>query len=284
MLIYQTNKNMNSGIEKVIINHELQKSDYDFLDKFGFTISNGTHKTKTNSSICFDTSLSQPYRIVWGVSNKEFFNEIKNNMRNKIIEETGEHISVIMPDNNIVDFCISTKKDFMLDASLINQWGVINRINQPIKDYTKSNVIDIAHIVIETTFYDELIDFYLNAGFFISDELINRGTFLRFGQVNFHHNIFIIKSDKNKINHIAFSVSDLFELISSGIFMEDNKYKLSKGPGFHPISSAIFWYFNSPFNFQFEYVTNEDYLTGEWVPRKIEFSPKIASKWVLKRV
>ena len=50
--------------------------------------------------------------------------------------------------------------------------------------------------------------------------------------------------------------------------MNRSEWSTFIGPGRHPISSAYFWYVNSPLGGAFEYYTNDDYLTEEWQPRR----------------
>ena len=67
--------------------------------------------------------------------------------------------------------------------------------------------------------------------------------------------------------------------------MNRSEWSTFIGPGRHPISSAYFWYVNSPLGGAFEYYTNDDYLTEEWQPRVEEhrqsFSPSGRLKVVL---
>lgn len=53
------------------------------------------------------------------------------------------------------------------------------------------------------------------------------------------------------------------------------------GPGRHPISSAYFWYVNSPRG-AFEYYTNDDFLTENWQPRELEHSLVSFTEWAVE--
>ena len=66
------------------------------------------------------------------------------------------------------------------------------------------------------------------------------------------------------LNHVAFTVRDIHEVIGGGIAMNKNAWSTFIGPGRHPVSSAYFWYVNSPTGGAFEYYTNDDYLTENW--------------------
>ncbi len=90
-----------------------------------------------------------------------------------------------------------------------------------------------------------------------------------------HHNLFLLQLPNRKrgLNHVAFTVRDIHEVIGGGIAMNKHDWSTFIGPGRHPVSSAYFWYVNSPTGGAFEYYTNDDYLTENWQPRELEHSP-----------
>ena len=53
------------------------------------------------------------------------------------------------------------------------------------------------------------------------------------------------------------------------------------GPGRHPISSAMFWYFQSPAGALVEYYTDEDELTPAWQPRDFTPGPTVFAEWAI---
>lgn len=64
--------------------------------------------------------------------------------------------------------------------------------------------------------------------------------------------------------------------------MNRQKWSTFIGPGRHPISSAYFWYVNSPTGGAFEYYTNDDYLTEKWQPRELEHSLVSFTEWAVE--
>ena len=81
---------------------------------------------------------------------------------------------------------------------------------------------------------------------------------------------------------MAFTVRDIHEVIGGGIAMNKEKWSTFIGPGRHPISSAYFWYVNSPTGGAFEYYTNDDYLTENWQPRELEHSLVSFTEWAVE--
>ena len=87
---------------------------------------------------------------------------------------------------------------------------------------------------------------------------------------------------KRGLNHVAFTVRDIHEVIGGGIAMNKNAWSTFIGPGRHPVSSAYFWYVNSPTGGAFEYYTNDDYLTENWQPRELEHSLVSFTEWAVE--
>ena len=81
--------------------------------------------------------------------------------------------------------------------------------------------------------------------------------------------------------HVAFSVRDMHEVIGGGLQMARCGWETQLGPGRHPISSALFWYFKSPAGGLVEYFTDEDVLTENWTPRDFQPSPTAFAEWAI---
>ena len=118
----------------------------------------------------------------------------------------------------------------------------------------------------------------------VSDRYINRAVFLRCGVRGGHHNLFLLQLPNRKrgLNHVAFTVRDIHEVIGGGIAMNKHDWSTFIGPGRHPVSSAYFWYVNSPTGGAFEYYTNDDYLTENWQPRELEHSTVSFTEWAVE--
>jgi hypothetical protein len=71
-------------------------------------------------------------------------------------------------------------------------------------------------------------------------------------------------------------------VIGGGMHMSRCGWDTELGPGRHPISSAIFWYFSCPAGALMEYYTDEDHLTAEWQPRDFTPGPTVFAEWAIK--
>ncbi|VFS74483.1 2,3-dihydroxybiphenyl 1,2-dioxygenase [Raoultella planticola] len=114
-----------------------------------------------------------------------------------------------------------------LNVEPINQWGDMRRIDTPSPVYDGAQPINVGHVVF---FVEELAAveaFYREVlGFQVSDRYINRAVFLRCGVRGGHHNLFLLQLPNRKrgLNHVAFTVRDIHEVIGGGIAMNKNAW------------------------------------------------------------
>jgi predicted lactoylglutathione lyase len=197
-----------------------------------------------------------------------FFNNIDNNGTVECLEPNG--IKLI--------FRLSQKKNLNVKGQLINSYNNVTRVNEPIICDQRITPVEIGHIVLETTDIAQSEIFYRKLGFVVSDTILNRGVFLRSKPRSGHHTIFLIESNTNKLHHIALTMKDVYDIFLAGKTMSKNGWKTAVGPGRHEISSAFFWYFNSPLGCMLEYNSNEDFLTSKWTPRNVLVRPDLSSE------
>jgi catechol-2,3-dioxygenase len=180
---------------------------------------------------------------------------------------------------------VTEQQPVALDVDPINQWGDMRRVDKPSPLYEKAEPINIGHVVF---FVDDLAAverFYCEVlGFQVSDRYVDRAVFLRTQARGGHHNLFLLQLPHRGrgLNHVAFTVRDIHEVIGGGLAMNKQQWSTFIGPGRHPISSAYFWYVNSPTGGAFEYYTNEDYLTENWQPRELEHSLVSFTEWAVE--
>ena len=129
-----------------------------------------------------------------------------------------------------------------------------------------------------TVFYQDVL------GFQVSDRYPGRGHFMRCAPEGGHHDMFLLQLPMPKagLNHVAFTVRDLHEVVGGGMHMSRKGWATDLGPGRHPISSALFWYFNNPAGALAEYYTDEDELTADWQPRDFTPGPTVFAEWAIK--
>lgn len=225
--------------------------------------------------------------VTWGVENEQDFERLKANLFNESgFTSSASHVQCRDPNGMTIIFEKSITHEIpTAKTEGINQFGNVQRVNAASPVYEKAEPVDIGHVVFFTPDLATTQAFYIEkVGFYLSDAYRQRGAFLRCRGEGFHHDLFLL-SIPNKpagLNHVAFVVRDIHEVIGGGLSMNRQDWSTFIGPGRHPISSAYFWYVNSPLGGAFEYYTNDDYLTEEWQPREEEHSLALFTEWAIE--
>jgi catechol 2,3-dioxygenase-like lactoylglutathione lyase family enzyme len=130
---------------------------------------------------------------------------------------------------------------------------------------TPANVQRLGHVVLQTTKYTEVLDFYLgNLGMIVSDFLYYtdqraRGPVMSFircdrGSVpTDHHTLALALGPASRYVHSAYQVCDLDALAAGGEYLTDRGYFRSWGIGRHIQGSQIFDYWRDPDGFLVEH-------------------------------
>lgn len=192
-------------------------------------------------------------------------------------------VQALDPHGLRIVFQKSAKRSVDVTGTATNAWGNVSRIDTPSPIYEAAQPIEIGHVVLFTDRIDEAEAFYAGLGFTTSDRYPGRGVFMRCSAIGGHHDIFLLQlpNKPSGLNHVAFTVRDIHEVFGGGMNMSRKGWKTQLGPGKHPISSAIFWYFENPCGGLIEYNADEDHLTEKWVPREFAPSPTAFAEWAI---
>lgn len=295
---------MITGIEILKFGVEDREASCKFLSDFGLSKvesdleKTDLYQTQNGSKIYLfdieDTRLPKAIEagstlreVTWGVEDDQNLVDLANKLSDvEGFQHSSGQVQCIDPNGMRIVFQKSITHDVStLKSEGINQYGNIQRINAASPVYEKGQPVAIGHVVFFTPDLQTTERFYIEKiGFHLSDAYENRGAFLRCRGEGYHHDLFLL-SIPNKpagLNHVAFVVRDIHEVIGGGLNMNRSDWSTFIGPGRHPISSAYFWYVNSPLGGAFEYYTNDDYLTEEWVPRVEEHCLELFTEWAIE--
>lgn len=224
--------------------------------------------------------------VVWGVPSSADLTCYRERLQMQPgFVDQGSRIGCTDPNGLAVRLQVSLKRAITLQCAKTNTWSERPRINQPGPAYDRATPVEVGHVVFfvsdlqaTTAFYQEFL------GFVVSDRYPQRGHFMRCAPDGGHHDMFLLQlpSGKAGLNHVAFAVRDLHEVIGGGMHMTRCGWDTDLGPGRHPISSALFWYFNNPAGALAEYYTDEDELTADWQPRDFTPGPTVFAEWAIK--
>jgi len=224
--------------------------------------------------------------VVWGVESAADLELYTGRMQGQpgYVQEAGR-AGCTDPNGLAVRVQVTRKRPLDLPCAQLNTWGATNRINQPSPAYERATPIEVGHVVFFVTDLAATTRFYEDTlGFVISDRYPGRGSFMRCAPRGGHHDLFLLQPPEPRrgLNHVAFTVRDVHEVFGGGLHMSRCGWDTELGPGRHPVSSAIFWYFSSPAGALVEYYSDEDELTAEWQPREFTPGPTVFAEWAIK--
>jgi catechol 2,3-dioxygenase-like lactoylglutathione lyase family enzyme len=224
--------------------------------------------------------------VVWGTANLEELNETLAPIRHLDSFHVGHDGLARVKDPNGLSlaFRVSKRRPVVVKPTPTNAPGTHQRVNQRAPVFMQATPINIGHVVVFAGDFAGMREFYIDKlGFVISDEYPGFGVFTRCQKVGGHHNLFMLnRPGKPGINHVAFTVADVHEVIGGGIAMSKKGWKTEIGPGRHPISGAYFWYFENPLAPPLEYYCDEDYCTEDWQPSAYERKPELFAEWAIE--
>ena len=120
----------------------------------------------------------------------------------------------------------------------------------------------ICHAVLNTAQIDAMIEFYtIILGFRISDWSEQQMVFLRCNTK--HHSIAFNRAPHASLNHVAYLVSNVDEVMRGMVNMRKHGFEPGWGPGRHGPGNNIFCYFKEPLEYVVEYTSDIDYIQDE---------------------
>jgi len=138
----------------------------------------------------------------------------------------------------------------------------------------------ICHVVNNTPDLARISSFYTDVlGFRVSDWSGQQMAFLR--TESKHHNIAFNAAPHASVNHIAYLVSGVDEVMRGIAQLRKHGIEPSWGPGRHGPGNNIFCYFKDPFGYVAEYTSDIDYITDEsrHEPKIWPRSPQSMDRW-----
>lgn len=222
--------------------------------------------------------------IVWGVDDRAALDELAEELRkDRKAEFDAEGVLHSVDDLGInLGFRLAQRKAVAYELTRYNSPGHPGRVNRRAPSYEAAKPREISHIAIGVDDAGQAVQFYLKRlGFIVSDRYANRGVFIRCSPTGNHHHAFFMnaKVPGTRFNHLAFKVRDVHEVIGGGQHVDAQGWKTFAGPGRHTISSACFWYFQTPFGGAWEYAADEDVVTPEWEAQDFAAIAHIFSEW-----
>jgi 2,3-dihydroxy-p-cumate/2,3-dihydroxybenzoate 3,4-dioxygenase len=143
--------------------------------------------------------------------------------------------------------------------------------------------VGLSHIVLHTPDVRKLQEFYQEVlGFRVSDWI---GEFMVFLRCNAAHHRLAILPGPPALNHVAFDVSSIDELMRGLARMSANGIPLQWGPGRHTAGNNTFSYYTTPNGNAVEYTSDLELVDDStWQPTTYAFTPAIIDQWGTGRI
>ena len=143
--------------------------------------------------------------------------------------------------------------------------------------------VGISHVVFHSPNHKGLVEFFQQAlGFRLSDWI---GDFMGFLRCNSAHHRLAVLPGPPALNHIAFDVASVDELMRGLARMHENDITLSWGPGRHTAGDNTFCYFVTPNHNVVEYTSDLEHVDeAVWVPTTYEPGPRTIDQWGTGRI
>jgi len=162
---------------------------------------------------------------------------------------------------------------------------ICDTTQRPFRTLGKGEAIPVglSHIVLHTPEPPKLVAFYEDVlGFRLSDWI---GTFMAFLRCNSAHHRLAILPGPPALNHVAFDVSSVDELMRGLGRLTAKGVTLSWGPGRHTAGDNTFTYYLTPNGNAVEYTSDlEEVDEATWQPTTYEFTPSITDQWGTGRI
>lgn len=181
-----------------------------------------------------------------------------------------------------IGFRVSRRLPVPFEPSRFNAPGDPARVDRRAARYQRARPHEISHLAIAVDNAGAASRFYADRlGFVVSDRYADRGVFLRCAEQGNHHHLFLMNGRQPgvRFGHLAFKVRDIHEVIAGGQYIDAQGWRTFAGPGRHIVSSANFWYFQSPFGGAWEYAADEDMVTEAWQAQDFSAEAHIFSEW-----
>lgn len=138
--------------------------------------------------------------------------------------------------------------------------------------------VGLSHIVLHSSDVKALLKFYEDAlGFRVSDWV---GQFMVFLRCNPAHHRLAIMPGKPSLNHVAFDVSGIDDVMRGLARLTKEGVKLHWGPGRHTAGNNTFSYYQTPNGNAVEYTSDLEEVDEEtWEAKTYAMSPDITDQW-----
>jgi catechol 2,3-dioxygenase-like lactoylglutathione lyase family enzyme len=216
--------------------------------------------------------------VVWGVDTSEALGRLASDLAadRKVRIEGGE-VHTVDETGFGVGLTVSQPAPVGGTYQGRNRTGDVNRWNEPIRHPGRVRPMRLCHVALNipkagkeqaAAFYTERL------GFVPTDRVRDVGVFLRAPGDTDHHTLLLgHRADRAGINHTAYEVGTVDEVIVGANDMIDRGWQEARHLGRHTIGSNFFRFIHAPCGGRVEFASDMDRVDDSYGPRDHEQTP-----------
>jgi catechol 2,3-dioxygenase-like lactoylglutathione lyase family enzyme len=226
-----------------------------------------------------DLSLPAPVQdgptlraVIWGVDTADALGQLATDLASdREVRIAGGEVHTIDETGFGVGLAVSRPRSVNGSVQARNRTGDVNRWNEPIRHPGRVRPIRLCHVAlnIPKAGKEAAVDFYTERlGFVPTDRVRDVGVFLRAPGDTDHHTLLLgHRADRASINHTAYEVATVDEVIVGANDMIDRGWQEARHLGRHTIGSNFFRFIHAPCGGRVEFASDMDRVDDSYGPR-----------------
>jgi catechol 2,3-dioxygenase-like lactoylglutathione lyase family enzyme len=216
--------------------------------------------------------------IVWGVDSAEALGELVAELSSdRPVTMVNGAVHAVDETGFGVGLTLAAPKPWYGERPGLNRTGAENRWNSPVQHPGRVRPIRLCHIAlnIPKAGKEQAVAFYTERlGFVPSERVRDVGQFLRAPGDTDHHTLLLgHRADRASINHTAWEVATVDEVIVGANDMIDRGWHEARRLGRHTVGSNFFRFIHAPCGGRVEFASDMDRVDDSYGPRDHEETP-----------
>jgi catechol 2,3-dioxygenase-like lactoylglutathione lyase family enzyme len=217
--------------------------------------------------------------IVWGVDTRDALDALVADLScDREVTVDGDGVAHTVDETGFgVGLAVSSPAPVEADYPATNRTGAIGRWNQPLEHPGRVRPIRLCHVALDIVKAgkEEAVAFYTDRlGFKPTDRPAKVGVFMRAPGDTDHHTLLLChRPDRNGINHCAYEVARVDEVIVGANDMIDRGWHEARRLGRHTVGSNFFRFIHAPCGGRVELASDMDRVDDSYGPNDYEETP-----------
>jgi catechol 2,3-dioxygenase-like lactoylglutathione lyase family enzyme len=224
--------------------------------------------------------------IVWGVDTAESLDKLAGTIaKDRSVSVVGDEVHAVDETGFGVGLAVSHPRQPATNYPGANRSGAVGRWNSPLSHPGRVRPLRLCHVALDIPKpgKEEAAAFYTDRlGFIPTDRPAQVGVFMRAPGDTDHHTLLLChRPDRAGINHCAFEVANVDEVIVGANDMIDKGWHEARRLGRHTVGSNIFRFVHAPCGGRMEFAADMDRVDDSYGPNDYEQTPP-HTIWTLK--